>query len=235
MGKENFSSNLVNARTRATETKVWRSDSDKFWSYGQTFPIPKGYDSLFLGDRSKTMHVKQNADAVFIEMEKCGKRFSRPVAIWAPRAVIQEANALKPRSTEEQRARNKELRQIRIRAKARKQIQALFPLIPDLDLDQIVERAYEIGSGRVGLTGTLTPEEAAERAVIAHVRHRYTDYELLLLSAYDDEDDKEEIRLEARRSVSHSIYSVLDNWRGRVRHTESDWFDEIDEFDEVAS
>ena len=41
-------------------------------------------------------------------------------------------------------------------------------------------------------------------AVVAHIRHKYTDYDLLLVQC----DDKQE----ARRAIQGAIQAILDEW-----------------------
>lgn len=79
-------------RRKTIEIKVWPNDK-KFWSYGKTVMMPLNYFRMLLGNRIKTTYVKSHSQTVYIEMKR-GFNFSRAVAIWAPKEVIQAAEEL---------------------------------------------------------------------------------------------------------------------------------------------
>lgn len=56
----------------------------------------------------------------------------------------------------------------------------MYPQMPLEDLERILAHGFEKGSNRVGRTTRLDIDERAELAVIAHIRHNYTDYENVL-------------------------------------------------------
>jgi hypothetical protein len=87
---------------------------------------------------------------------------------------------------------------------------ALMPLAPFVDADPIRERA-----ARAALRD-LHPETAVWLAAVAHIRHRYTDYDALLDEGYD--------RDSARHFVIDAINAKLTQWRsGRFLDDEDDW------------
>lgn len=81
-----------------------------------------------------------------------------------------------------------------------------FPLMPEDTLDVILEHAFRKGSGRVGRTGTLTDSHKAQLAVEAHVRHKYTPYEIMLAGGED--------RYMARRKVWSTVQMIRKAWEG---------------------
>ena len=74
---------------------------------------------------------------------------------------------------------------------------------------EIAAHAAVRGSGRVGRTaaGRKLDENALKMAVIAAVRHRYTDYDALLARGVE--------RSEARDRIAGEIEEMLERWRGR--------------------
>ena len=84
-------------------------------------------------------------------------------------------------------------------------LKQLLPSIPDVDANDIVERAFEVGSGRVGRTSALTDQEKLHAATIAHIRHCHTDYEALLAQGIE--------RDEAREGVAGKLQRFYDGWQ----------------------
>jgi hypothetical protein len=87
------------------------------------------------------------------------------------------------------------------------QIGVLFPGCPPHELATIAEHTAARGSGRVGRTGAgrNLEERALTAAVVAAVRHQYTEYDKLLERGMD--------RAEARESVGDKIDEILAAWR----------------------
>ena len=71
---------------------------------------------------------------------------------------------------------------------------------------KIANHACQKYSGRVGRTETAKnfDKEMIEIAVIAHIRHSYTDYDDLLMKGYE--------RWDAREAVRKEINKMLENW-----------------------
>jgi hypothetical protein len=80
----------------------------------------------------------------------------------------------------------------------RKALRALAPLIPYADSEPVLERAAKISRGDV------SPGAALWLAIVAHVRHRHTDYDTLLAEGYD--------RDAARHFVVDDTEAVLRGW-----------------------
>ena len=77
---------------------------------------------------------------------------------------------------------------------------------PDEDCEEIAVHACEKYSGRVGRSAAAKEFDstAIRLAVVAHIRHKYTDYDRLL----SQHDDKQL----ARREVNGQIKAILDEW-----------------------
>ncbi|KAF3393080.1 hypothetical protein DPV78_009378 [Talaromyces pinophilus] len=95
--------------------------------------------------------------------------------------------------------------QITINTEARDVIRDLFPRIPDDDINQIIKTAFQKGQRKVGTAVELPLARRAQLAVVAHVRHLYTDYDKLLKTTSFHE---------ARRLVEDSTLEKLVHWRG---------------------
>ena len=117
------------------------------------------------------------------------------------REAIAARNARRP--TPEQAARAKARRQEADIEAFAEAVRERFPSAPAGTPEAIARVACEVGSGRAG---RCRDEEfdAVRAAVVAHVRHRMTDYDDLLRDGYDRDD--------ARASVAGEIAVVLRQW-----------------------
>ncbi|KAL1306945.1 hypothetical protein AAFC00_005584 [Neodothiora populina] len=89
--------------------------------------------------------------------------------------------------------------------KVKKHIRELFPKIPEVDLQEIYERAWEQGARTVGNANDLSLSRQVQLATIARIRHTYTDYDhLLRVGSWRD----------ARTAVEHECLTKLIEWRG---------------------
>ena len=112
------------------------------------------------------------------------------------------------------------LSQATIDTQAREAIRDLFPKIPDKDLRDIVTHAFELvcqctyavyntkceqGKARVGTASELPLPRRVQLAVVAHIRHTYTDYDRLL---------KQVPWQAARAMIEQASLNKLAQWRG---------------------
>ncbi|KAJ0415540.1 hypothetical protein BJY00DRAFT_255896 [Aspergillus carlsbadensis] len=95
--------------------------------------------------------------------------------------------------------------QITINTEARDVLKDLFPNIPDNDLNQIIKTAFQKGQRKVGTAVELPLARRAQLAVVAHIRHIYTNYDRLLKSTSFHE---------ARATVEQPTLAKLVEWRG---------------------
>ncbi|KAF2754534.1 hypothetical protein EJ05DRAFT_504069 [Pseudovirgaria hyperparasitica] len=102
------------------------------------------------------------------------------------------------------------------KTQVRSAIRDLFPKIPDKDLGEIVQHAFRKGTKRVGNAQELSLPRRVQLAVIAHIRHVYTDYDKLLKSG---------TYLEARAKVEQPCLDQLMEWRGEIDDGESEFED----------
>ena len=97
-------------------------------------------------------------------------------------------------------------------------IKELFPKIPEDDLEEIVKHAWEEGTGRVGGAKALDLPRRVQLAVIARIRHTYTDYDRLL-RAFEWS--------EARKMTEPVSLQKLIEWRGEHDVEEDDQLEEM--------
>lgn len=117
------------------------------------------------------------------------------------RKLIEERDARKrPPLSPEKRSEQKRRRQEQQSTMFAEQIRLAYPSMPEGEELYIARHATEIGSGRIGRT---KHEDAVRLAVIAYVRHEYTEYDSLL--EYMDRD-------EARGEVYHAIQEKIEEW-----------------------
>jgi len=88
-----------------------------------------------------------------------------------------------------------------------KKIREVFPSCPKGRENIIAEHACMKYSGRVGRTASAKAfsEEAIRLAVIAHIRHVETDYDMFLIRGYD--------RYDARAMVEGRVLEILSEWK----------------------
>ncbi|KAF7595740.1 hypothetical protein BBP40_004871 [Aspergillus hancockii] len=100
---------------------------------------------------------------------------------------------------------NSDVSQTTINTEARDVLKDLFPNIPDNDLNQIIKTAFQKGQRKVGTAVELPLARRAQLAVVAHIRHVYTDYDRLLKTTSFHE---------ARSLVEEPTLARLVEWRG---------------------
>lgn len=171
--------------------------------------LPSGDAAL---TRRATKHSKLKS--VVLRWSRTRKRYERQ-GILAETEAIERAEAecledadQRQRKAERRAMREAELDQHFVREFASAIIQQ-FPRCPAKEATHIAEHACRKYSGRIGRSAAakqLDPE-AVRLATIASVRHRFTDYDLLLLRGID--------RAEARERVYNEVAKKLEQWSRR--------------------
>ncbi len=167
---------------------------------GEPIDVPEDYEEIEPGDPFVTRHVKKLAERVFLRMKKTSRRWpSAVVGILAPRAIVAQVQA-EAQATRDRRAAKNAVAQERRKKKEERdnasrveRLRALLPGMPADDAQAIVQRAFEVGSGRVGRSSRLDDERKLINATKAHIRHAYTDYDLLMLEGWSREDAREHV------------------------------------------
>ncbi|KAJ5667527.1 hypothetical protein N7507_003391 [Penicillium longicatenatum] len=108
-------------------------------------------------------------------------------------------------TVDDRRPPDSEVSQEVINTEARDAIKDLFPNVPDKDLFQIIKTSFQKGQRKVGTASELPLARRAQLAVVAHVRHLYTDYDRLLRQGSFQE---------ARSAVEQPTLAKVVAWRG---------------------
>ena len=167
------------------------------------------------GDAALTRRSKKYStlSAIVLKFSKARGRYERQGLLVDEDALARaEAECLadsevRQRRNERARERRAELDEEFVTEFA-KRIRVIFPKCPEGREQIIAEHACLKYSGRVGRSaGAKSYEEEMIRlAVIAHVRHRETNYDSLLAKGWS--------RGEARSQVRDRVEAVMEDWRG---------------------
>jgi len=168
---------------------------------------------LASGDAAVTRRAAKHSKlrAVVLQWSRTRKRYER-------QGILVEAEAIERAETEcladaERRRRQAERRAVRVAEldevfveKFARAIRQRFPKCPATDANRIAEHACLRSSGRVGRTAAAKQfdPDAIYLAVVAAVRHEFTDYDILLLRGIE--------RFEARSLVCDKVDKKLKDW-----------------------
>ena len=165
------------------------------------------------GDAALTRRAKKHSSlaAVVLKFSRARKRYERQGLLVEENALQQaEAECLadsdvRALRSERERERRAEVDRGYVDRFA-KRIRKLFPGCPAAREFEIGERASRKYSGRVGRSAAAKSfdQEGVRLAVIAHIRHRETNYDSLLGTGWDRHD--------ARREVRERVEEVLRCW-----------------------
>ena len=150
--------------------------------------------------------------AVVLKWSRARKRYER-------QGLMVEAQGLEKAEEEcladsEVRARRREREVVRREERDSKyveefaaRVRELFPGSPTAREREIAEHACLKYSGRIGRSASakVLDEAAVKLAVIAHIRHRETRYDELLMKGRE--------RWEARDAVEETVHRVLQKWK----------------------
>ncbi|MBD3383946.1 DUF2293 domain-containing protein [candidate division KSB1 bacterium] len=166
------------------------------------------------GDAALTRRARKHSvlSAVVLRWSRARKRYERQGLLveeggleTAEKECLEDSDA-RERRRERQAEKRAEYDQQYIEKFAQK-IKELFPSCPSDRAEEIAQHACLKYSGRVGRSAAAKQldAEAVELAVAAHIRHRETNYDDLLVKGYD--------RWEARNEVRLKVERVLSDWR----------------------
>jgi len=169
---------------------------------------------LASGDAALTRRARKYSPlwAVVVRFSRARQRYERQ-GILVSEAALDQAERECLADTEVRafgRERDRERRAEQdqnLLADMAREISRLFPGCPPAEARTIAAHTARRGSGRVGRTaaGRSLEEEALTLAVIAHIRHRHTRYDQLLMRGH--------YRDEARASIRDEVDRVLESWR----------------------
>jgi hypothetical protein len=165
------------------------------------------------GDAALTRRARKHSllSAVVLKFSRARKRYERQ-GLLVEETGLQQAETecladieVRSRRAERERARREDLDYQYIEAFANR-VRALFSHIPTGREQEIAEHACRKYSGRVGRSAAakVFDEQAVRLAVLAHIRHRETDYDELLGKGW--------FRHEARSEVRSRVDEIADSW-----------------------
>lgn len=167
------------------------------------------------GDAALTRRSKKYStlSALVLKFSRARGRYERQGLLVEEDALAQaEAECLadsevRERRNERARERRAELDEAYVQEFA-KRVREYFPNCPEGREQLIAEHACLKYSGRVGRSARAKSfeDEMVRLAVVAHVRHRETNYDSLLAKGL--------FRDEARAEVRERVEAVLEKWRG---------------------
>jgi hypothetical protein len=166
------------------------------------------------GDAALTRRARKHSllSAVVLKFSRARRRYERQ-GLLVEEPALQQAemecladSEIRSRRAERERIRREDLDQEYIQAFANR-IKELFPRCPSNRELEIAEHACRKYSGRVGRSAAARSfdEQAVRLAVIAHLRHRETNYDELLGQGVS--------RHEARAHVRDRVDEVSESWK----------------------
>ena len=168
-------------------------------------PMPPGYVFVPKGDVYITKNCRQKTyergQTVYVVVNKHNKIIGLrcPQSVFSAVEVMSEATAAK-------RADAVDRRDAAARDRFEEALGQVFPRMPLDDVKRVLQHALKKRSGRVGRTETHSLEHKAKLAVLAHIRHRYTNYDQLLNDGKDRDN--------ARSVVLGDVNDISTKWGG---------------------
>jgi hypothetical protein len=165
-------------------------------------PVPKGYGFLPKGIRYKTLHcrklTREAGLTLYVVVDK-----KTQTGLRVPKAILSQVHAQANETLSTRRATSQKRDGADI-AKAAADLDVQFPKMPKSEKELALKHGFKKHSGRVGRTAQIPLSKKVLLAVIAHVRHKHTDYDALL------RDGKE--RGAARKATWKRIEHVMGGW-----------------------
>ena len=166
------------------------------------------------GDAALTRRAHKHSllSAVVLKFSRARRRYERQ-GLLVEESALQQAETecladseIRLRRAERERIRREDLDQQYIEAFASR-VRQLFPHSPPGRELEIAEHACRKYSGRVGRSAAAKSfdEHAVHLAVIAHIRHRETNYDQLLGNGWPRHD--------ARTHVRNRVDQISDSWK----------------------
>lgn len=166
------------------------------------------------GDAALTRRARKHSvlSAVVLKFSKARRRYERQGLLVEENALDKaESECLADAEARERRAERQRERQAELDRnyveEFSKRVRVLFPACPAKREVQIAEHACRKYSGRIGRSAAAKDfdETAVLLAVVAHIRHRETNYDEILAAEWD--------RSDARSQVRGQVDEILRGWQ----------------------
>lgn len=169
---------------------------------GPNSPMPKGYGFLKKGIQYKTLHCRRLAHEAgktvyVVEQNK------KTLGIRIPKDILAHVHAQANETLSSRRLATEKRDTAAIR-QASDELDKQFPKIPEQDRELVLKHGFKKYSGRVGRTGLIPLPRKVLFAVIAHIRHKHTNYDKLLDAGVKRDD--------ARKRIQKKIQDTLRAW-----------------------
>ncbi|KAL9107618.1 MAG: hypothetical protein Q9227_007521 [Pyrenula ochraceoflavens] len=178
-------------------------DEEPILEHGR--PLPRGFVLVKKGNVYITRQARKLTLSDGYQLFRVHDSKDRLIGLACP-SHIYDAVLLLEAATREDRAASVLRKDALDNTRARDALTRLFPSISVAEIDPIVKRAFEKGSGCIGRAGQIGLEERVGLAVWSHVRHKYTEYDTLLRKGMDREA--------ARLKVRGDIQRIYKKWGG---------------------
>ncbi|KAF2448520.1 hypothetical protein P171DRAFT_214195 [Karstenula rhodostoma CBS 690.94] len=175
--------------------------------------MPKGYAFLKKGIQYKTLHsrrlTREAGKTVYVvESNK------KVLGIRVPKDILSRVHA-QANETLAARKLATEKRDTATIRQAAAELDSQFSKIPEHDRELVLKHGFKKHSGRVGRTTLIPLSRKVLYAVIAHIRHRHTNYDKLL--------DGGMSRDAARTAIQKKLQDTLRQWGNKQgRRSSSD-------------
>ncbi|KAB5557845.1 hypothetical protein GE09DRAFT_88767 [Coniochaeta sp. 2T2.1] len=176
-------------------------------------PMPKDYQFVPKGDVYVTGNVRKRTHAIGATLFVVIDKHKKPIGLRCPKSIYEEVTA-DAAETASRRAAVVQSRDVAVEREFESELLRLYPKVPRQDAANILKRALEKRSRRVGRTGTLDLGSKVHLAVKAYIRHRHTPYEQLLKDGTQ--------RAKARQMVTREWREVVRLWMGSSSNTAKD-------------
>jgi hypothetical protein len=167
-----------------------------------TQPMPRGYGFLPKGIAFKTLHCRKlthaSGEPLYVVVDN-----KSTLGLRAPKTIIAQVHR-KAKDTLATRRAAVQKKDAADTDKAAAELKAQFPKMPTVEIDTILKHGFRKHSGRVGRTGSIPLSKKVTLAVIAHIRHRHTNYDSLLSSG--------EAREDTRRTIWKQVENTMRKW-----------------------
>lgn len=165
------------------------------------------------GDHALTRRAKKHSKlwAVVVKFSRARKRYERQGLLVEEEAVERaeqecEADSEIRAERRTQAAGGRAEEDVMLAKAMEAKLMEMFPGCPRKSAQEIALHTSRRGSGRVGRSaaGRSLDEEALRMATIAHIRHRHTEYDRLLMQGAE--------RAYARACVRDKVQEILEGW-----------------------
>ena len=169
------------------------------------------------GDVALTRRSKKysSLSAVVVRFSRSRHRYERQGLLVESEALIRaekecEGDAADRKISREYAVRVRERADKEYIAQFSKQILMQYPGCPTQEAEAIADHAYQKYSGRVGRSSAAKAfdAKAIELAVKAHVRHKHTYYNQLLMKGWG--------RTEARSAIAEKLGQIVSEWSRKL-------------------